>query len=155
MNTANADTSPRTLRILISLLAGNLLFLTACSTSSGGTSSEPTIAVVGDQPADGQPEQLELASTLGREVIVDLPASGGTGYTWSMTAHSEGLELTKPPTTAPVRNALPGGPTLTSFTLKMTGTGRQTARLELARTWEAETPAARVVNVVINVDEAR
>jgi predicted secreted protein len=147
--------SPGTLRILISLLAGNLLFLPACSTPSGGTGSEPTVAVVGDQPPDGQPEQLELVSEIGREVIVDLPANGGTGYTWSMTAHSEGIELTKPPTTEPVRSNLPGGPTLTSFTLKMTGTGRQTARLELARTWEAETPAARIVNVVINVDEAR
>jgi hypothetical protein len=35
----------------------------------------------------------------------------------------------------------------------MQKSGRQTARLELARTWEADTPAARVVDLVITVSE--
>ncbi len=138
-------------RLTLFAMALPIFALVGCA-GQDNVQGNPTLAVVGPGTTDGGPEQLMLESAVGREVIVDLPSNGGTGYTWSMTAHSEGVELIGSPTTKPLQEGLPGGQVMTSFTLKMNKEGRQTARLELARTWEADVPASRLVNVVIKVN---
>ena len=111
----------------------------------------PVRVVVGAADGTTTSEELTTSAKVGGFVEIELPANGGTGYTWSMTAHSEDVELIGAPESRPVEVNLPGGPTLTTFRLKMNAAGRQTARLELAQPWEADAPAARTVNLVISV----
>ena len=129
-------------------LAGSLA---GCESSTRGEGGPTSIVIVGQQPDDDRVQMVTEDALRGETVVVEVPGNAGTGYTWSMTAHSEGVQLLGTPSTKPLEEGLPGGQNLTTFKLKLTESGRQTARLELARTWEANTPAARVVNLVINV----
>lgn len=153
MTTMNAPGASPMTQIRIALLAMTLpiLALAGCAAQDGDR-GDHMLTVVGPASPDGAPEQLMLESVVGREEIIQLPSNAGTGYTWSMTTHSEGIELVGAPTTEPIQKDLPGGEVMTRFTLRMNKAGRQTARLELARTWETDVPAARLVNVIIKVD---
>ena len=127
--------------------------LSGCSTTSDTSTSADRTTVAIPLLAGEQQTEKSVSSTVGQTVEITLQGNSGTGYTWSMTAHSEGIQLENPPVTKSLEADTPGGPTVTTFELLMQKSGRQTARLELARTWEANTPAARVVDLVITVSE--
>ena len=142
-------------RMGLALLGSSLLLVPlACAPDGPSTNPHNSLIVVSDTPSSDNPEQITVSSVPGAEVLVDLPFSGGTGYTWAMPEHSEGVELVGKPETKALKGNLPGGPMMATFKLKVTATGRQTARLELARPWETDTPAARTVDIVINAGEA-
>lgn len=126
--------------------------LVGCQGGAPATrNAEPTVVIVDSDPGEDTVTRIVREADQGGIVVVEAPGNGGTGYTWSMTAHSDGLELTGTPVTTPVEAGVAGGPNRTVFRMRVTEPGRQTARLELARTWEADTPPARVLEVVINV----
>ena len=143
--------------------AGMLLMLCGCEHAPKGhhhhhhhaQAAPASVIVVGPGNDSKKTEELTTDAVVGGIVDIELPGNAGTGYTWSMTAHSEDVELVGSPTTEPLEAGLPGGPTVTNFKLRMKSAGRQTARLELAHPWEADTPAARVVHLVISVTGAR
>ena len=132
------------------LLGAALCAPLACSPNGHSNNPNNSVIVVGSEPAGTDaPEQFAVNSVVGAEVIVDLPFNAGTGYSWSMSSHSDGVELVGTPETKALKGDLPGGPMLATYTLKVTKAGRQTARMELARAWETDTPAARTVDLVI------
>lgn len=137
------------------LLLGTLMCAPlACAPEGPSKNPHNALIVVSQTPSSDEPETIAVNSAVGAEVIVDLPFSAGTGYSWTMPAHSEGVELVGKPKTKTMAGSLPGGPMVATFILKVTTSGRQTARLELARAWETNTPAARTVEVVIMAKEA-
>lgn len=133
---------------------GLSLVLSGCNTTgSDSISKDRTLVTIGAATGDEKTVTRTIECTAGSTVEIALRGSSGTGYTWTMTAHSEGISLEDAPVTKPLKAGTPGGPTVTTFNLSMKKSGRQTARLELARTWEADTPAARVVDLVFTVSE--
>lgn len=136
-------------------LTGGLLVagLSGCDTMNQSQSDDQSVVAIQAASGDQKTETRTVDSTIGKTVVVTLPGNSGTGYTWSMTSHSEGVKLENAPVTKPLKADTPGGPTVTTFELMMEESGRQTARLELARAWEADTPPARVINLVISVQD--
>ena len=132
----------------------SLVLSGCCAVEPDSISEGRSVVNIAAATGDEQAETRTVESTVGSTVEITLPGSSGTGYTWTMTAHSDGIRLEDAPVTKPLKADTPGGPTVTTFNLSMEKIGRQTARLELARTWEADTPAARVVELVILVTKA-
>ena len=163
MNTQNSSNSLRLpplasnkarLGRVLALTSGLLVIgLSGCDTMNQSQSDERSVVAITAATGDQKTETKTVQSTVGKTVVVTLPGNSGTGYTWSMTAHSEGVQLENAPVTKPLKAGTPGGPTVTSFELMMEQSGRQTARLELARAWEADTPPARVIDLVITVQD--
>jgi predicted secreted protein len=125
----------------------------ACSSGQDGpgtgNSDRTKVVQVGEPTGSTDAEQYDAKAAIGSEVLIELPFQGGTGYSWSMSSHSDGLVLVRMDTTT-LKPNLPGGPMKASFTMRVERSGRQTARLELARLWETDSAPARQVEVVIN-----
>ncbi|MDG2031980.1 MAG: protease inhibitor I42 family protein [Phycisphaerales bacterium] len=138
----------------LALTSGLLVVgLSGCDTTNQSQSDDRSVVAITAASGEQKTETRTVDSTIGKTLMVTLPGNSGTGYTWSMTSHSEGIQLEGAPVTKPLKADTPGGPTVTTFELMMEESGRQTARLELARAWEADTPPARVIDLVITVQD--
>ena len=150
------QTKPRTL-ILISALT--MIFTPGCETTKSGSGGDstgtlkapPVVVAVPAQSGDsGTPERL-LADKVpvGGSVEVTLPFQAGTGYTWALASHSDGLSLVNTSTRSLSEDGRTGGPMEAIYVLKRTrqNTSPETAVFRLSRPWETDAPAAREVTV--------
>ena len=135
------------------LLLGALSILPAgCHTGQDGPSGSSTATTktieVASATDPNSSDHYKTSVPVGSVVLVELPFQAGTGYSWSISSHSDGLSLVSMDTKA-LKDNLPGGPMRAIFKLRVDRPSRQTARLELARPWEVDSAPARQVEVVI------
>ena len=131
------------------LLLGALSILPAgCHTGQDGpngnaSATTKTIEVTDATDAKSK-DHYKTKVPVGSTVLVELPFQAGTGYSWSISSHSDGLSLVRMDTKA-LKGNLPGGPMKAIFRLRVDRPARQIARLELARPWEVDSAPARQV----------
>ena len=138
-----------------------------CETTKSGSGGDSTgtvkappivVAVPAQSGESGAPERL-LADNVpvGGSVEVTLPFQAGTGYTWALASHSDGLFLVNTSTRSLSDDGRSGGPMEAIYVLKRTrrNTSPETAVFRLSRPWETDAPAAREVTVqIVNSSKA-
>lgn len=146
------------LSILCVLLVALLVPLTV-----GGCAGAPVVEEEGPLLLVGPPrardktppgEVCSVSVLEGGLLTIKLPFNAGTGYDWSLRAHSQGVQALGKPAIEGGTGRI-GAPKLASFFLRVTGPNIQQARFELARPWEIEPEGAkasvRTVTVKIHV----
>lgn len=148
-------------RLLIVCVLLTALLLTL---SAGGCAGGPPIVeedgpllLIGPPRAQDKTPPGEICSVSVLEaglLTVKLPFNAGTGYDWSLSAHSQGVKALGKPLVQNDTGRI-GAPKLASFFLRVTGPNIQQARFELARPWEIESEGAnasvRTIIVKIHV----
>ena len=101
----------------------------------------------GGSSADEDTYSLQVP--VGAQVEVTLPFQAGTGYSWALASHSDGLSLVNTSTRSMSEDGRTGGPMQATFILKLNpGDGSDNAIFKLARLWGgAEEEPARTVKV--------
>ena len=144
---------------LIIILA--MMLTPGCETTRSGSGGDSTgavkappivVAVPAQSGESGTPERL-LADNVpvGGSVEVTLPFQAGTGYSWALASHSDGLSLVNTSTRSLSDDGRTGGPMEAIYVLKRTrkNTNPETAVFRLSRPWETDSPSAREVTVQI------
>ena len=136
-----------------------MMFIPGCETTKGGADGNsrdgaripPVVVAVPAQSEAAQDPERYLASTVpvGGSVEVTLPFQAGTGYSWALASHSDGLSLVNTSTRSLSDDGRTGGPMEAIYVLKRTrkNTNPETAVFRLSRPWETDSPAAREVTV--------
>jgi len=130
-----------------------MLGLSGCASDqnpdSSGSNARTSVVEVEETSGSTDADVYTTTGPVGSNIIIELPFQAGTGYSWSMSSHSDGLSLVRMDTKS-LEKGIAGGPMQAIFTLRVEREGRQTARLELARAWETDSAPARQVEVVVN-----
>ena len=152
--------------LILPLLTASLaaVSLSACqnpSPSSGNTSghahgtttapAQPKAVLAIPQPGEvsQDSESFTMNVAKGGTAEVTLPFQAGTGYSWALASHSDGLTLVNTSTRSLSDDGRTGGPMEAIYVLKRSSTSNpgETATFKLSRPWEEDAPAARVVKV--------
>ena len=154
---------------LISIMA--VMFIPGCHTpkaNSGADSgdektmspsrSEKVLLAIPAQ--DGTSTQLENYSIevpTGGSAEITLPFQAGTGYSWALASHSDGLALVNTSTRSLTNDGRTGGPMESIYVLKRSqaNTTPETAVFKLSRPWESDAPAAREVKITFTKTDAK
>ena len=96
----------------------------------------------------------DFAVAIGRRHDISLPYTAGTGYAWSVdAANSVGLdhvEVAKLGDTPKVAD-LPGGPGSSEWSIKGRSSGTAEIQFVYGRSWEKDTPPAKVRRVHVEI----
>ena len=93
-------------------------------------------------------DTYSLQVPVGAQVEVTLPFQAGTGYSWALASHSDGLSLVNTSTRSMSKDGRTGGPMQATYILRLNpGDGSDNAIFKLARPWETEEEPARTVKV--------
>ena len=100
-------------------------------------------------------ENFTIAVTQGGTAEITLPFQAGTGYSWALAAHSDGLSLVNTSTKSLTDDGRTGGPMEVIYVLKRSqdSVHPDTATFNLSRPWEDTAPPAREVKVTFKSSE--
>ena len=100
-------------------------------------------------------ENLTLEVPRGGTAEITLPFQAGTGYSWALAAHSDGLSLVNTSTRSLTDDGRTGGPMEVIYVLKRSqdSVHSDTATFKLSRPWEDNAPPAREVKVTFKSSE--
>ncbi|MAJ46419.1 MAG: hypothetical protein CBC35_03775 [Planctomycetes bacterium TMED75] len=100
-------------------------------------------------------ENFTIAVAQGGTAEITLPFQAGTGYSWALAAHSDGLSLVNTSTRSLTDDGRTGGPMEVIYVLKRSSDSDHpdTATFKLSRPWEDNAPPAREVKVTFKSSE--
>jgi inhibitor of cysteine peptidase len=133
------------------ILLSSLLVLVLCGwTITAGQEAKKTEKVVIMEEKAGK----EVSVRKGDTVLVKLPVTGGTGYTWVIAENKkEVLEPVGKPTTEAIKGEKPrpGGKRLLVLTFQAKAAGKSKLELEYKRPFEKGKKAAKAFAVTVVV----
>ena len=101
--------------------------------------------------ADGEKSRVEARMPAGGSLTIQLPFQAGTGYNWALSSISSDLKMMSQTTRSLSDDGRSGGPMLAVYVLEcLSDDSVQTARFELSRPWETDTPPVRDVVLLVN-----
>ena len=104
----------------------------------------------------GQVDDFTVA--IGRQHDISLPYTAGTGYAWSVdAANSVGLDHVEVAKSgdAPKDAGLPGGPGLSEWSIEGRSAGTAEIQFVYRRSWEKDTPPAKVRRVHVEIKSSK
>ena len=113
-----------------------------------GAESTVTLSIPSQTGNDAEEETYSVQAAAGAKVEVSLPFQAGTGYSWALASHSDGLSLINTSTRSKSEDGRTGGPMEATYILRLSpGDGSDNAIFKLARPWEADASPVRTVKV--------
>jgi predicted secreted protein len=111
------------------------------------------------KPVEGRVLDLEssreVSVPMGQVFKVELVANSGTGFEWSCAASADCvLRQAGAPMVRPIDRGVMGGRVLWVFSFEPQRTGNCAITFNLARPWEAGTPAAKTTTLTVSVTPA-
>ena len=115
--------------------------------SNPGKAEKVVLAIPSETGTEEKIEHYAIAVPGGSTVEVTLPFQAGTGYSWALASHSDGLALVNTSTRSLTNDGRTGGPMEAIYVLKRSASGStpDTAVFKLSRPWENDAPPAREV----------
>ena len=148
-----------------------MTLMSGCNTPKGDSSADTSgaktmspskaekvvLAIPAQDGTSTQQENYSVEVTNGGSAEITLPFQAGTGYSWALASHSDGLALVNTSTRSLTDDGRTGGPMEAIYVLKRskTNTTPETAVFKLSRPWETDAPAAREVKVTFTQMEAK
>lgn len=106
---------------------------------------------IGPATTDVEKTRTEARMPAGSELTINLPFQAGTGYSWALSSISSDLKMMSQTVRSLSEDGRAGGPMLAVYVLEcLSADSVQTARFELSRPWETDSPPVREIILLVN-----